>query len=156
MKFNTKTHRTGFTLIELLVVIAIISLLSSVVLTSLNSARDKARYARAKMDIKQLKIAMLAYKLDNGELPPPGDNCSACSEPPSAAWLNVINALVSGSYLSGRIDRDPWGNYYAYDDNDCNSGAPPVMTSYLFTTGADKLRFTADDYRVTITQGCAD
>jgi prepilin-type N-terminal cleavage/methylation domain-containing protein len=37
--------KRGFTLIELLVVISIISLLSSVVMSSLNSARDKARIA---------------------------------------------------------------------------------------------------------------
>jgi prepilin-type N-terminal cleavage/methylation domain-containing protein len=36
-------HKKGFTLIELLVVISIISLLSSVVLSSLNTARDRAR-----------------------------------------------------------------------------------------------------------------
>ena len=35
----------GFTLIELLVVISIISLMSSVVIASLNSARDKGRIA---------------------------------------------------------------------------------------------------------------
>jgi len=150
MKMNTKS---GFTLIELLVVIAIIGLLSSVVLASLNSARDKAKYARAKIDINQLKTAMLTYKIDKGELPPPGDSCSACSNPPNSTWTAVIDDLVNNGYFGGRIDKDPWGNYYGYDDNDCNSNPGP---SYVFTAGADKVSWTADDYSVTITQSCAD
>lgn len=42
---NSKPKSKGFTLIELLVVIAIISLLTSVVLASLNSVRDNGRIA---------------------------------------------------------------------------------------------------------------
>lgn len=58
-------RKKGFTLIELLVVIAIIGILSSVVLASLNSAREKSRDARRVSDIKQIQLALELFADSN-------------------------------------------------------------------------------------------
>ena len=50
-------NRKGFTLIELLVVIAIIGILSSIVLVSVNSARNKAKDTAIKGALDQIRIA---------------------------------------------------------------------------------------------------
>ncbi|OGG72592.1 hypothetical protein A3A38_02880 [Candidatus Kaiserbacteria bacterium RIFCSPLOWO2_01_FULL_53_17] len=64
-----KEYKRGFTLIELLVVIAIISILASVVLASLNTAREKSRDAKRVSDLKQLQLALEFYFDDNGGYP---------------------------------------------------------------------------------------
>jgi prepilin-type N-terminal cleavage/methylation domain-containing protein len=50
-----QTLNRGFTLIELLVVIAIIGILASVVLASLNSARDKGADAATKSNLNNIR-----------------------------------------------------------------------------------------------------
>lgn len=69
IKKENKTKNKGFTLIELLVVIAIIGILSSVVLASLNSAREKSRDAKRISDIKQLQLALEFYYDAEGGYP---------------------------------------------------------------------------------------
>ncbi len=78
--------RAGFTLIELLVVIAIIGILSSVVLASLNSARQKGRDARRLSDLNQIGNAIAI--IDSGAAPTAfvgctaaGSRVSTCSTP---------------------------------------------------------------------------
>lgn len=63
-----QTLKRGFTLIELLVVIAIIGILASVVLASLNSARDKGSDAAVKANLSNMRAqAELTYDDDGGD-----------------------------------------------------------------------------------------
>ena len=61
-----KYSQGGFTLIELLVVIAIIGILSSVVLASLSTARNKASDAKIRSQLTQAKTSAELYANNNG------------------------------------------------------------------------------------------
>lgn len=61
MQKTVRSKQKGFTLIELLVVIAIIGMLSSIVLSSLNTARQKGRDTRRVADLAQLQTALELY-----------------------------------------------------------------------------------------------
>lgn len=70
VKQKSKFQDKAFTLIELLVVIAIIGLLASIVLVALNSARSKARDAKRKGDLHNIKAALELYYNSYGSYPP--------------------------------------------------------------------------------------
>ncbi|MFT5179669.1 MAG: prepilin-type N-terminal cleavage/methylation domain-containing protein [Candidatus Paceibacteria bacterium] len=57
--------KKGFTLIELLVVIAIIGILSSVVLASLNTAREKGDDAAIKSNLANARVQAALFYDDN-------------------------------------------------------------------------------------------
>lgn len=59
----------GFTLIELLVAISIVSLLSTIVMASIQTTRARAQTARRVGDVEQVELALELYRAENGEYP---------------------------------------------------------------------------------------
>lgn len=88
---------TGFTLIELLTVIAIISILTAIVVPSLNNARIKGRDAKRVSDIKSIQLALSVYY----------DTHRTTGYP-----LSIQN-LVDAGYLPS-LPKDTLGNAYVY------------------------------------------
>lgn len=131
---NHMQKSKGFTLIELLVVVAIIGMLSSVVLASLNSARQKGRDARRVSDIKQLQLALELYY----------DSNSAVGYPSTLDSLTPDHISV--------IPADPSGGSAAYGYVQTGSGSGYYLGTILEITGQTGalINDIDDDQSITI------
>lgn len=90
--------RRGFTLIELLAVVAIIGILSSVVISSVNQARSRARDTKRISDVRQIQNALEVYFANNGYYPEFTSLNPRCNTRPSGT--NSLNILVSQGFIS--------------------------------------------------------
>jgi len=80
--FSRRRRRRGFTLVELLVVIGIIAVLVSLLLPSLNRAREQARKTKCANNLRQIGIALQMYvNANKGWLPAP-----ATGYKPAGGW----------------------------------------------------------------------
>ncbi|MBU1255307.1 prepilin-type N-terminal cleavage/methylation domain-containing protein, partial [Patescibacteria group bacterium] len=102
--FYSKRGERGFTLIELLVVIAIIGILATIVLVSLNTARQKARDVRRISDLRQVALALEMYYDDNSAYP----GVAASNQ-----WTVMDTAIEAGGYITS-VPTDPSTGTYQY------------------------------------------
>jgi len=98
---NKMTNQKGFTLIELLVVISIISLLSSVVMTSMGAAKEKAQASSIVQTLTQLRNAIETYITATGKYPQENTKSysttvTPCgSSPLNRCFNNTLGPLVN-------------------------------------------------------------
>ncbi len=94
-------RRGGFTLIELLVVIAIIALLISILLPSLQAARDRAKNAVCASNLHQLGLATTYYADTHGGRLPfiLGTPATPSSPPENAPFYQYHQIFVFWDYL---------------------------------------------------------
>lgn len=116
-----KTNK-GFTLIELLVVIAIIGILSSVVLASLNTARNKGTDAAIKANLANARAQAELYYDSNGN----------SYDPDGTTNTGVCDATETNSIAAAVAAADEASTGVAI----CNSAPTAWAASAALTSGA--------------------
>lgn len=103
-----QNKKSGFTLIELLVVIAIIGILASIVLASLNTARNKGADAAIKGDLSSVRVQAALY-YDNQNPNSYGPVLAAITPCPTtgttmfASDITVKNAIAGATTVGGAV-----------------------------------------------------
>lgn len=123
MKRTRTAGHTGFTLIEMLVVIAIIAVLAALLLPAISKAREAARSAQCRANLKNIGVGLFKYSNSS----PTGQFCSGAYDyrrdgtPDTYGWvadlvnageanlqesLDPSNPLLGGEKLNELLSRD--------------------------------------------------
>lgn len=128
-------RRNGFTLIELLVVIAIIGILSSVVLSSLSTARNRAYDARRLSDLHALQTALEMYRGTHNAYPIHSGWGTACNNWGGPQAANDTIPGLAPTYIA-KVPTDP------------QMDAAAATCCYLYYSDGN-------DYKLLIGHGCS-
>lgn len=138
--------KNGFTLMELLVVIAIIGILSSIVIASMTSARQKARDTKRVSDIKQLQLALAMFADANDNHYPA--TLSSCAQ----------TTCLAPTYIPA-IPVSPNGGAYTYASLASSADGTPCISYHLgavLETNSSVLQDDSDAAASTKCSGSAD
>lgn len=104
-----KQYARGFTIVELLIVIIVIGILASISVVTYRGSQERAEYARAQTDIKNIDDALTIYKAQKGAYPIQLGFVSASSA--------LEDILVPGYLDKASILTAKTGYGYAYATN---------------------------------------
>ena len=110
-----------------MVVLVILGLLAGLVGPRLFGRVDTSRVQVAETQIRMLRGALQAYRLDMGHYPSTAEGLAALMRPPPEAA-----AYWSGPYLDDEMPLDPWRTPYRYEHP-----ADTLQGFALFSLGAD-------------------
>ncbi len=136
-----KLLRRGFTLIELLIVIAIVGILTALITTNLQGARERARDLKRKTDLQAISQSLRLYYNDARAFPE-GDStnsyqikgCGTVGTPLDCSWGGSF-ATDTSTYMSS-LPLDPSST----DDSPLNyQYYSPDGDSYLIVASLENL-----------------
>jgi prepilin-type N-terminal cleavage/methylation domain-containing protein/prepilin-type processing-associated H-X9-DG protein len=96
--------RRGFTLVELLVVIAIIGILMALLLPAIQAARESARRAQCKNNLKQLALGLNTYHEAMKTLPYASAGDTSNSSSAGGVWTTFLLPYIEEIGLHKQID----------------------------------------------------
>ena len=136
----------GFTLIELLVVIAIIGILAGIVLVGLSLARERARDARVKEELGNLRAAMELYYNDHKAYQDDSEGTNACASAGASTILADLNSFTTGACSDSLSAGAGWvAAVHLPSDSRSNIFDPDAEWWCLDSKGAN-VQMTIQDY----------
>jgi len=136
----------GVTLLELLVVLVVLALLATISVGVYGKEILRAKYARARVEIRTLEIAITQYEIDTGQLPPSGSGLTL-----APAGVDTRGFAEGSGYLQVALRSSLNGQPFA--PLSPRWGGPYVDWDYNRLGTADGTPTTDPDFSSSTSQG---